>query len=151
VSRSERVKVNAPQVVGEVIDGEAIIVNLKSGIYYSLAGPGGLVWSCIERQATRAEITAAVRARYSAETGVIETDVARLVDELVAEGLAVPADAAGEPAPPGGACQDSEMATPYEAPVLNRYEDMHDLLLLDPIHEVDQMGWPNVKPAQEPT
>jgi hypothetical protein len=28
-------------------------------------------------------------------------------------------------------------------PVLNKYTDMQDLLLLDPIHEVDERGWPN--------
>jgi hypothetical protein len=34
----------------------------------------------------------------------------------------------------------------FEAPVLNRYTDMQDLLLLDPIHEVDETGWPIQKP-----
>jgi len=32
----------------------------------------------------------------------------------------------------------------YKAPELDTYEDMQDLILLDPIHEVDESGWPNV-------
>jgi hypothetical protein len=28
---------------------------------------------------------------------------------------------------------------------LNKYTDMQDLLLLDPIHEVDAAGWPSTK------
>jgi hypothetical protein len=34
---------------------------------------------------------------------------------------------------------------PYEPPVLNRYTDMQDLILLDPVHEVEDTGWPNPK------
>jgi hypothetical protein len=33
----------------------------------------------------------------------------------------------------------------FEPPILEKYVDMQDLLLLDPIHEVDERGWPNVK------
>ena len=36
----------------------------------------------------------------------------------------------------------------FEKPVLQKYSDMQDLLLLDPIHEVDEMGWPNALPAE---
>jgi hypothetical protein len=34
---------------------------------------------------------------------------------------------------------------PFEMPKLSKYTDMEDLLALDPIHEVDEMGWPNAK------
>jgi len=33
----------------------------------------------------------------------------------------------------------------FRAPVLNVYADMKDLLLLDPIHDVDEVGWPTPK------
>lgn len=35
----------------------------------------------------------------------------------------------------------------FEVPVLHKYTDMEDLLLLDPIHEVDDEGWPVAKPG----
>ena len=31
---------------------------------------------------------------------------------------------------------------PYTAPAVQKYDDLEDLLLLDPIHEVDEAGWP---------
>ena len=31
---------------------------------------------------------------------------------------------------------------PFEAPRLTKYTDMRDLLVLDPIHDVDESGWP---------
>ena len=34
---------------------------------------------------------------------------------------------------------------PFDAPILKRYTDQQELLLLDPIHEVDDIGWPREK------
>ena len=31
---------------------------------------------------------------------------------------------------------------PFEEPKLEKYSDMEDLLLLDPIHDVEDEGWP---------
>jgi hypothetical protein len=31
----------------------------------------------------------------------------------------------------------------WAEPVLDKYTDMQELLLLDPIHEVDDAGWPH--------
>ena len=39
-------------------------------------------------------------------------------------------------------------ARPYEPPQLEKYTDMQDLVLLDPVHEVDATGWPHPKPAE---
>ena len=34
----------------------------------------------------------------------------------------------------------------YGLPALERFTDMEDLLLLDPVHDVEEMGWPHVNP-----
>ena len=34
---------------------------------------------------------------------------------------------------------------PFRAPSLQRFEDMQGFLLVDPIHEVDDTGWPHIK------
>jgi len=40
--------------------------------------------------------------------------------------------------------------TVFAPPVLEVYTDMQDLLLLDPIHDVDEtVGWPSPKPPEE--
>ena len=33
----------------------------------------------------------------------------------------------------------------FEKPVLQKHTDMQELLLLDPIHEIDEKGWPSKK------
>ena len=35
----------------------------------------------------------------------------------------------------------------FQTPTLNADSDMEDLLLLDPIHDVDEKGWPQAKPT----
>ncbi len=37
---------------------------------------------------------------------------------------------------------------PYAPPALETYTDMQELLLLDPIHDVDETGWPAARPHQ---
>ncbi|MEI6331186.1 MAG: hypothetical protein WCP16_18235 [Pseudanabaena sp. ELA645] len=41
-------KINTPNVVHELIDGEVIIVNLKKGDYYSLLSTSAKIWTGIE-------------------------------------------------------------------------------------------------------
>ena len=37
---------------------------------------------------------------------------------------------------------------PFRAPSFQRFEDMQGFLLVDPIHEVDDTGWPHIKPGE---
>ena len=41
---ADRFEVNSPAVVSEVIDGEAVIMNLKSGNYFSIQNSGAVIW-----------------------------------------------------------------------------------------------------------
>ncbi len=146
INSEGRAEINAPQVVGEVIDGEAVIINLESGFYYSLDGVGGDIWARLERGLPLQGIVDEISGKYDADKTTVEKAVNTLVDELVGEGLVTlqSGDGAGqtpvEPAKP-----DAPLAL-FKPPVLIKYKDMQDLLLLDPIHEVDELGWPNVKP-----
>jgi Coenzyme PQQ synthesis protein D (PqqD) len=126
-----------PSVVGEVIDGEAIIMDLRSGAYYSSDGVGGAVWQAIELGASHAEILDWARAAFAADEAVAEVEA--FLRDLLARDLIRATSQAGAPVaiPPYGA--------PYAPPALSVHEDMQDLILLDPIHDVDEMGWPTRK------
>jgi hypothetical protein len=121
---------NDAEVAAKVLDGEAIIIRLSDGLYFSMSGAGGLVWELIERRRTIGEIVAAVAARYDATDGEVRGDLARLTAELLRERLVVTTDqspVAGADEPPGGADR-----RPYDRPELHSYRDMADLLALDP-------------------
>lgn len=43
-------RINTPTVVGQVIDGEAVVINLQNGAYYSLVGSAAAIWEALERE-----------------------------------------------------------------------------------------------------
>jgi len=129
----------SPEIVHETVDGEVIAIDLVSGSYYSLAGSGPAVWEVLGNGASEAEIGAALRDRFDADGETIAGAVSALLGELRESGLIVSDELPGEPAPTAGGAGEK---APFEAPRLERYTDMKDYFLLDPIHEVDTAGWP---------
>jgi hypothetical protein len=142
----ERFRVNAPAVVSEVIDGEAIVMRLDTGTYYSLAGAGAELWGLLGRSLDVPAIVDWACATFDGPREAIAEAVHALVAELAAEGLLV---VAGDPAPAGAAVPAIGPRRPFERPVVNRYTDMQELLLVDPIHEVDEAGWPHPPPERK--
>jgi len=121
---------NSQGIAAEVLDGEAIIINLLTGVYYSLDGVGGSIWALIEDGRSVEGIVEATAARYDAAPEQVARDVGRLVEELVREEL-ITVSANGAQ----GAAEQEQPAPqklPYKTPELTTYRDMGDLLALDP-------------------
>jgi hypothetical protein len=125
---NQRYRVKTEGVASKIFDHEAIIINLNTAIYYSLDGFGCAIW--VHLDAGCSPLAIAKRLAEETDVGIdaIRADVAALVTELSEEGLIeadnVPAE---ENAPP----VDVPTAS-YAAPALHRYDDMQDLLALDP-------------------
>ena len=134
-----RFRINAENVVHETVDGELIAIDLANGSYYSLSGSGPAVWELLVVGASAAEITLALEARFEAAPGAIEAAVADLLDRLRESQLIVATDAG---APPSSGAESNGSREKFDPPVFERYTDMKDYFLLDPIHEVDTAGWP---------
>jgi hypothetical protein len=131
-------KIHQPKVSHQCIDGEVVIINLENGSYYSLLELGARLWELIAAGWSRAELLELVGATYPDEQARMLT--AAFIDELVSEGLV--SDAADAQKLP------TMIALPpaFAAPQLETFTDLQELLMLDPIHEVDAAGWPH-KPA----
>ena len=134
--------VNASHVVHETIDGETILIHLGTGTYYSLDGIGTEVWVMLAAGASRETVMAAANDRYVGDPVEIEAGLSSLLADLLHEGLLVegqPETATDPPALPAG-------NTPFVAPVLHVYTDMQEFMLVDPLHDVDEVaGWPHAK------
>lgn len=149
---NQRFKVNTPTVTHETIDGEAVIINLDSGNYYSLVETGSLIWALVDKGASASEVQDLVQQIYQGNAVEIDRGVQDLLTQLQQENLIVPVEGAPEvnlnelkqilPASNG------LEKTAFNPPSLNKYSDMQELLLLDPIHDVDEAGWP--KPVPDP-
>jgi hypothetical protein len=139
-----RYRVNTPPVIHELLDGEVIVVNLDTGTYYGIPSTGAQIWSLVTQGASLDETVTALLGRHETTQAVVEPAVQAFVDELVGEELLeAAAEGDGPAAQPTVLPDNGEARAPFEEPKLLRYTDMQELLLLDPIHEVDERGWPN--------
>ncbi|MDX6767711.1 MAG: PqqD family protein [Candidatus Methylacidiphilales bacterium] len=122
-------------IAHEIIDGEAIIIHFDTGNYYSLNTAGAMVWSWLDAGASQEEILDAFPGLSPDEIAEIEEFIKGLVSEKILHQVEAPArrDEASLPTKGGG---------PYLAPRFEKFNDMQQLLLSDPIHEVDEKGWP---------
>lgn len=144
-----RFRLNSPDVVQEVLDGEVIVVHLASGTYYSLTGSGAAIWAQVIGGVAEPAIVAGVVSSVTAAPEVVAAELRRFVSELQSEQLIV-ADASAAPdAPAADALPEAGTREPFVAPSIQKYSDMQDLLLVDPIHEVDPVGWPTRSTAAE--
>ena len=150
MNSASQFRINAPTVISETIDGEAIIINLDTGAYYSLRETGAAIWQLLEQGATGQAISAELIRRYDSSLPTIEllSKAGAKTVLLVQDELIVPHD--GErtmPQSAGFIPTDGHRKLPFTPPTLEKFTDMADLLLLDPIHDVSEQGWPAPKRA----
>ncbi len=118
-----------PEVVGKVIDGEAIIINLATGMYYSADEVGAFIWTLLESGHNLAEVATQIAARYDVAEDRARADAEPVVLRLLREGLIRAAQREPDPA---AAAADSDERRAYVQPSLEVHRDMKDLLALDP-------------------
>ena len=138
-----RFRVDPRRVVHETIDGETILIHLNTGSYFSMSGCGPEIWSLLVDGWSDAAAADEIARRYPDGAEAAETTLS-FVRELVREELLdEAADGEGEELP--GA--EAPSGATFEAPVLKKYSDLQYFLLLDPIHEVQDAGWPHERSA----
>jgi Coenzyme PQQ synthesis protein D (PqqD) len=142
-----RYRVNPRKVVHQTIDGETIVIQFDTGIYYSLAGTGAEIWGLLADGSSTGEIVSCLEDRYEADPGVIRANVDALVEQLAQEDLIEPGDAVATAATRNGGGRPPDDRRAFQTPQLDKFTDMQDFLLVDPIHEVDDSGWPNTRTA----
>lgn len=138
---------NEPNVISETIGDETIIVDLASGHYYSLQGANVAVWDCLERGYDEDEIAGVLGRRYTAGDADIGVSVAGVVAQLRDEGLIVPRTGETGPEEPRPTDAEETEPKPFSLPPISKFTDMQDIILLDPVHEVDARGWPHASAA----
>ena len=131
------------RVVHETLDDEVIVIQIESGLYYSLTGSGAEIWALVHRGHTVDEAVGALERRFDADPETIRGAVVDLVARLHDESLLEAVDGDLPLAPDQAA--NGVPRRPFAPPLLERFDDMQDFLLVDPVHEVDDTGWPHVK------
>ncbi len=142
MSDRTRFTINRPDVIDEVFDGEYVVVNLKNGSYYALSAVSALIWEQLKQGASRAEIVTQLAQHFSGEPAMIEHATQNFLNELEQETLITPQPNSSSNSLPIPTLALSTTNAPFTPPILEKFTDMRQVLLLDPIHEVDDSGWP---------
>ena len=142
---SQVLRINLERVAYEIIDGEVIIINLDTGTYYNLVDVALDIWQGLEVGATVDQIADALCGVYGITMDASREAVDGFLASLLAEEILAPADDAAEPPSPPFQLVDRTGKT-FTPPVLTTHTNMSDLLMLDPIHDVDEQGWPSAPP-----
>jgi hypothetical protein len=133
---------NDSEVAAEVIDGEAILINLSTGVYYSLDKTGAVIWENLAKGCSFDATLNMLLSKYDASAEQIRADLERLASELCNERLIL-----AQPntiAPSENIVAASSLKETYESPKLHTYNDMGDLLALDPpMPKLSNVPWSN--------
>lgn len=128
-------------VASEDFDGEFVVLDLASGKYFSLLGGSATVW-----RGLMAGHSTETLCSQLADGDPRRSEISTLIANLVDHGLIVPGAEPGAP-PEAIAAEIAAADGPFK---VDMFDDLADLLVADPIHDVDQeTGWPVMPPRED--
>ena len=92
----EQVYGQSPDVVATVVEGEAVLLDLRSGRYFSLNKVGTAVWEQMDGKKTLEVVLGAICQRFAVKPEAAWKDMTLLVRELRREKLLVEIPAVGK-------------------------------------------------------
>lgn len=124
------VMVNGDRCTSETIADETLVIDTVSGTLYVLRGLGATVWVALTKSALRPSYLVEQAAeRFGSEVGDSLRELLIALADLLVTG------------PEGTSAV--EWPQTAEPPTIERFDDIADILTLDPIHDVrPDQGWP---------
>jgi len=134
------VTVDASRCTWESLDGEILLIDMTTGSLFVLRGLVVPVWNALVRgPVVPAAVAAEASARFDPESG---SALAAVIDALGP--MLIETDTPGDFAPHGTAPTGIEWPATAEPPSFERFDEIADILTLDPIHDVaPDVGWPH--------
>lgn len=134
-------KINANEVIHQEFSDELVIVHLGTGSYFSLSDSAALLWQELaSKNLTATDLAHCLSSRYDVDDGTALQDGSQFLDHLEREGLVFQAERSGAEVM---SIEPMAVRHRYAPPTLSTYNDLQELFLLDPVHDVDpDQGWP---------
>lgn len=134
------------KVIYEIGSTEVIAINFTTGAYYTFPLIAKQIWQMLEKNASVTLMAELLAEHYKKDYTVILNDLHNFLKVLQKEELIEKGTALEEPQ--RNSLYDLlntslHYGWNYFPPEMHIYSDVQDLLLIDPIHDVDQeAGWP---------
>ena len=130
---------NAESVTSETFDEDTVVINFLTGTYFSLRGSGPGIWSLLQAPTSLDGILAALVTDPNAARGEVQAMLDHLAAENCVQIVDIEERESGESPTRGN--------VPYTPPIVETFHDLQELIVVDPVHEVDQIdGWPHRPP-----
>ena len=134
-------KLNEEKMFYDYADGQAVVINYQTGMYYGMSLLGSAILDRIIAGKNVDEIIIAVKALPQCPPDIVER-VNCFVKELLDKEIIV----SGPTVPGGAELLSVEVIEDGFDLKLDMFAEMADLLLADPVHDVDlKEGWPKLK------
>ena len=135
---------NTDRFPHDTLEGETVLIDTERGHLFLFTGIGPWLWQRLTAGTTFETIVQEVVSRFGPEAAEPTWRFLEQLEqnEMVRQG--VPGDEAPTPI--------QEIACPdlFVAPAIERYDQIADIISMDPIHEVDPAeGWPHRQHRQE--
>jgi hypothetical protein len=119
----------------DTLEGETVLIDSTRGHLFLFTGIAPHIWQAYTNGSTTESLIAAVVARYGEEAmAPTRAFIAALESAEMLLDAQPPATADSAP---------GDWPAVFVPPTMERYEDIADIIAMDPIHEVDQIqGWP---------
>lgn len=131
-------KINEEKMFYDMAEGQAIVINFTTGMYYGTSSLGSAILDALVAGASVESVLTAVQALPGCPEDMaagLEAFIARLLEKEVI--VAVEGEGTAACAIDAAALQDGFALT------VDEFAEVQDLILADPVHEVDvEMGWP---------
>jgi len=129
-------KHNHEHVAAEEFDGEFVLIHFARGTYFSLKHAAVDVWRQFQNGADPALVEERICERFAVTGSDAPAELRRCIRVLIDEELLREVGAPGPPV-------EDWSSRAWAAPAVEVYSDLQDLIVLDPVHEVDTTtGWP---------
>lgn len=131
-------KLNEEKMFYDMAEGQAIIINFTTGMYYGTSSLGSAALDALLAGASVDAVVEAIKALPGCPED-IETKMSDFVDALLAKEILLPAetDASAVVSIDASALSDGFQLS------VDEFTEVQDLILADPVHDVDvEQGWP---------
>jgi hypothetical protein len=141
---NKRYRINSPAIVHDLIDHEVVVIDFNTGSYYSFEGASAALWSMVAEESSLVEIIERFGGRNENGSSELKTAVTNFLGQLVLENLIMEESGDGSTGLTVPRPEAPIDATSFTGFRFQKFSDMNQLLLLDPIHDVTTAGWPHL-------
>lgn len=129
---------NSTSISIERLNGEIIMISFESGDYFSCFGVASDVLTLISRSVSTSQIKEVLLSKFGGEFQVDQ--VTSFIQECLSQNIIK--------LNTNITSLDTQLPDDYDrsrwnAPILEKFSEYNDLLLIDPIHDSSLEGWPN--------